>query len=267
MKRQIAVELVVIGAIGVGLALLGPFGSYVLPLSARLLFWVGNILAGYAIFRPLLVVGAWLSKAAAISATAANLIVLTLGAIPLTFLILRTLTSLGEAAAPPAHFTVVYAQVWGIGLAITLFMNRFFAPRHLEAPERAGSAPPEIKSATPRLLDRLPPSFGERVLCLEMEDHYVRVHGDGGSVLLLMRLNDSISELEGVEGMRVHRSWWVARDAVTGTLRRGRGLALLLSNGIEVPVSRSYADAVKSARLPGDAAAANQPLSWRRLQR
>jgi DNA-binding LytR/AlgR family response regulator len=67
--------------------------------------------------------------------------------------------------------------------------------------------------------------------------------------------------------MRVHRSWWVARDAVTGTLRRGRGLALLLSNGIEVPVSRSYADAVKSARLPGGAAAANQPLSWRRLQR
>jgi hypothetical protein len=84
-ERQIAVELVVIGAIGVGLALLGPFGSYVLPLSARLLFWVGNILAGYAIFRPLLVVGAWLSKAAAISTTAANLIVLTLGAVPLTF--------------------------------------------------------------------------------------------------------------------------------------------------------------------------------------
>ena len=75
-----------------------------------------------------------------------------------------------------------------------------------------------------------------------------------------MRLNDAIAELDGVEGMRVHRSWWVAMDAVTGTLRRGRGTALLLSNGTEVPVSRSYADAVRSA-LPGALAAANLPLS------
>ena len=116
-------------AIGVALALLGPFGSYILPLSARLLFWVGNILAGYAIFRPLLVVGGWLARAAGISATAANLVVLTLGAIPLTFLIMNALARFGDGAARAANFPLVYAQAWGIGLAITLFMNRFFATR------------------------------------------------------------------------------------------------------------------------------------------
>ena len=247
-------------AIGVALALLGPFGSYILPLSARLLFWVGNILAGYAIFRPLLVVGGWLARAAGISATAANLVVLTLGTIPLTFLIMNALARFGDGAARAANFPLFYAQVWGIGLAITLFMNRFFATSPVETPELADRAPAESPSVRPRLLDRLPTSFGERVLCLQMEDHYVRVHGDGGSALLLMRLNDAIAELDGVEGMRVHRSWWVAMDAVTGTLRRGRGTALLLSNGTEVPVSRSYADAVRSA-LPGALAAANLPLS------
>jgi DNA-binding LytR/AlgR family response regulator len=263
LGRQIAVELVVIAAIGVGLALLGPFGSYVLPLPGRLVFWVGTTLAGYAIFRPMMAVGAWLSKAASISATAANLVVLTLGAIPLSALVVNGLTRSGQAAETSGiDFPLVYAQVWGIGLAIALFMPRFVPAERADAP---GSAEPV--RARPRLLDRLPSSLGERVLCLEMEDHYVRVHGDHGSVLVLMRLADAIAELEGVDGMQVHRSWWLSLDAVAGTLRRGQGLALLLSNGMEVPVSRSYAAAVRSAGLPGASGVTKQPLSSRGLPR
>ncbi|HEX8214638.1 MAG TPA: LytTR family DNA-binding domain-containing protein [Allosphingosinicella sp.] len=262
MGRRIAVELVVIAAIGVCLALLGPFGSYVLPLAPRLLFWVGTTLAGYAIFRPLMVVGAWLSKAAPISEMAANLVVLTIGAIPLTLLVLNGLTRFGEgSAAPGADFALVYAQVWGIGLAIALFMTRFLAPGQAGRPELQESPPVQSAIVRPRLVDRLAPSFGDRVLCLQMEDHYVRVHGENGSVLVLMRLADAIAELEGVEGMQVHRSWWVALDAVAGTLRRGQRLALVLSNAAEVPVSRSHAAAVRNARFPRSAAGAKQALS------
>ena len=81
------------------------------------------------------------------------------------------------------------------------------------------------------------------VLALQAEDHYVRVHTQLGSELLLMRFSDAISELDGLAGMRVHRSWWVADDAIVDTVRRARRTILVLSNSTEVPVSRSIAAA------------------------
>ena len=54
-----------------------------------------------------------------------------------------------------------------------------------------------------------------------------------------MRLSDAIGELDGIEGERVHRSWWVARAAVTGRETRGRAVWLRLSNGLEAPVART----------------------------
>jgi DNA-binding LytR/AlgR family response regulator len=56
-----------------------------------------------------------------------------------------------------------------------------------------------------------------------------------------MRLSDAIAELEGIEGMQVHRSWWVSREAIRAA-RRGDGRAILtLPDGAEAPVSRTYA--------------------------
>lgn len=47
-----------------------------------------------------------------------------------------------------------------------------------------------------------------------MEDRYLRIHTDGGSDLILMRLRDAVGELAGADGLQVHRSFWVARAAV-----------------------------------------------------
>ena len=45
--------------------------------------------------------------------------------------------------------------------------------------------------------------------------------------------------------MQVHRSWWVARGAIEDA-RRGDGRATLtLKDGSEVPVSRTYAKALR----------------------
>lgn len=48
---------------------------------------------------------------------------------------------------------------------------------------------------------------------------------------------DALAELCDSEGMRVHRSWWVAERAVEG---EEKGEKLVLVNGMKVPVSRSY---------------------------
>ncbi|MGY6645926.1 MAG: LytTR family DNA-binding domain-containing protein [Salinarimonas sp.] len=98
-----------------------------------------------------------------------------------------------------------------------------------------------------RFRRRFPAGLTGRLLCLEMEDHYLRIHTDKGSDIILMRMSDAEEELSVDEGLRVHRSWWVAREAVTGVRRDGTRLLLLLENGLEVPVGKTYRGALRDA--------------------
>jgi len=77
------------------------------------------------------------------------------------------------------------------------------------------------------------------VLCLQMEDHYVRIHRPGGSTLELMTMQAAIVRYGGSDGIRVHRSWWVGRDAIRSVEQQGRNWRLVLNNGLAVPVARS----------------------------
>jgi DNA-binding LytR/AlgR family response regulator len=99
-----------------------------------------------------------------------------------------------------------------------------------------------------RFAERLPPHLrGAGLIAVEAEDHYLRVHTDRGSDLILMRLSDAVSELEGVEGAQTHRSWWVAKDAVRGASRGDGRATLMLEGGIAAPVSRRYARALRDS--------------------
>ena len=71
-----------------------------------------------------------------------------------------------------------------------------------------------------------------------MEDHYVRVHTSAGSDLILMPMGQAIDAMGSRDGLRVHRSWWVARDAVEAAVPDGRQWRLRLRGGLEAPVSR-----------------------------
>jgi len=77
------------------------------------------------------------------------------------------------------------------------------------------------------------------VICLQMEDHYVRVHRMTGSTLELMALRDAIRRYGNPHGLQVHRGWWVAADAARGAERNARNWRLILRNGLEVPVARN----------------------------
>ena len=79
-------------------------------------------------------------------------------------------------------------------------------------------------------------------------DLYVRVHTMLGSALVLMRLRDAVALVDEIEGMQVHRSWWVARGAVEEVLREGRNVRLRLPRGIEAPVARAKVAELRDAR-------------------
>ena len=94
---------------------------------------------------------------------------------------------------------------------------------------------------------RLPHRIAGDLLCLRIEDHYLRIHTTAGNALILFRMKDAVAELAGARGMQVHCSYWVARDAVERAERMGRQTTLTLGNGLRVPVSESFLPAVRAA--------------------
>jgi DNA-binding LytR/AlgR family response regulator len=88
--------------------------------------------------------------------------------------------------------------------------------------------------------------LGKEVVALEAEDHYLRVHTTLGSDLILMRLSDAIAAMRPDLGLQVHRSWWVAHDAILEFGRSEQRTYLKLTNGLLVPVGRTYSGAVRS---------------------
>ena len=107
--------------------------------------------------------------------------------------------------------------------------------------------PPQDAEGEVRFLKRIPNAIAGDLLCLRTEDHYLRIHTTAGSDLILFRLKDALAELDGADGMQVHRSYWVARDAIEVIERKGRKTMLVLKDGQHVPVSESFKPAVRDA--------------------
>jgi DNA-binding LytR/AlgR family response regulator len=138
-----------------------------------------------------------------------------------------------------AHFFPPVALITAVLSALNVFLSR-------KQPVETHAGAPGDEPA--RFLDRLPSKLrGARLIAVQAEDHYLRLHTDRGSDLILMRLSDALAELEGLEGAQTHRSWWAARDAVASVARGDGRAALTLDGGLVVPVSRRYAKALRDA--------------------
>ncbi|MEY2927085.1 MAG: hypothetical protein RL367_1562 [Pseudomonadota bacterium] len=245
MARRLAIEIFVVTLVGLVLGLFGPFGSFAIPLSGRLAYWMLFALAGYAIFRPLIIVGRWVSEALHVPSLVGIGAALALAAVPMTFFVASAFNGFALPRGIDSQaFVQLYGEVWLIGL----LTNGLFSLVLPKADVFAAPAPIESSAApvTPPFLDRLPAGFGP-LLALKGEDHYVRAMAAVRDTLILLRLRDAIAELPGVDGLQVHRSWWVARAAVASVRRDGRAAIITLTNATEVPVSRENVASLKAA--------------------
>ncbi len=142
--------------------------------------------------------------------------------------------------------TVVIALI-SIPLSIMRARREHGAAAAAPAPNIAPlAAAPPAASGSP-FLRRISPRLGSALLAIATEDHYLRVTTELGSELILFRLSDAVAELDPASGQQVHRSYWVARNAVTGIERDGHRTALILRNGEKIPVSRTYLPALRAA--------------------
>ena len=103
-----------------------------------------------------------------------------------------------------------------------------------------------VLSDLPRapFLDRIKPEIGRELLYLSSQDHYIEVVTTKGRDLILGRFSEAVAQLAGWDGNRIHRSHWVARRAVKAERRRSGKRWLVLLDGKQLPVSRTYSSTV-----------------------
>ncbi|USQ95586.1 LytTR family DNA-binding domain-containing protein [Caulobacter sp. RL271] len=225
---------------GVFLALIGAFGSGEGPIVVRLAYWVGLCLAGTVVGT---IVSQLIGREGRADERPWLYGSLTVVGVTLPFTVVVWLVSeLAFHGAPRLAALPFYLGPVFIVSAAMTGLNFLVQRRPPETHAAPAGAP------APRFLDRLPPKLrGAELYAVEAEDHYLRLHTSRGQDLILMRLSDAVAELEGIEGAQTHRSWWVAKDAVE-VARRGDGRATLtLKGGVEAPVSRAYAKALREA--------------------
>jgi hypothetical protein len=255
-------------AVAVVLGLTGPFGTFNrLPLLPRFGYWLTMALATF------------LLGYAAIGLTLRHLRAGTVGSRPLRIVLAGFAAGvpvtaaavmlnhflLGDAVGPATELAGFYIECSLIAAVISFLFSLVEgvgnetdgrepaaapADANSDLPDEAASVvQPAPANDAPPLLERLPVRLRGRLLYLSMQDHYVDVHTDKGSTLVLMRLGDAIRETGNVAGLQIHRSHWVTLDAVEGPKRQGGRLFLKMTDGALLPVSRGAQESVKAAGI------------------
>jgi hypothetical protein len=251
--REWAIDLAIITVVGAFLGVIGPFGSfYGGPIELRIAYWVANLWIGFIVMSTSVRLSMRFAIRLDLPIWFAIAVGVAVGAAPLSI----ALGYFSAWAWPPNHGRVsALFELYGQTLVLAepfAFAYYFLGDRgwrgavaRAQAAARGDTGAPRIASGG--FLDRLPPRLGRDLICLQMEDHYVRAHTAKGSDLILTPLKAAIAELGETEGLQVHRSWWVAKAAVVEPVVAGRNHALRLTNGLEVPVSRAYVAKLRAA--------------------
>ncbi len=136
--------------------------------------------------------------------------------------------------------TVVLRQRWQPVPVVTIAANvahEFTAPVKVQMLERLEG----VDDAT-------------KIIRLSSDNHYVVVTIVGQEQQrVLMRLSDAVKEMTGINGIQVHRSHWVARAAIERIGREDARDYVWLTDGSQVPVSKSGKESLREAGIIFDA--------------
>jgi len=234
--------------IAVGLAVLlcftGASHSAVLPVVPRFAYWLILMIAGTVVAQA---TDAWLDRVLRL-ALWQEVAIMTVAITPPIAVIVWLVSAAFSGRAPDPHnLPGAVPPVVLISACMSIMhatVNRQPQQSHVHP-----AAEPATPAAVPGETFRARLEFRYRqaqILALSAEDHYLRVYTAAGETLILMRLYDAIAELDGIEGSQIHRSWWVAKDAVRDVVRGDGKVDLVLASGLRAPVSRRYQKALKT---------------------
>jgi hypothetical protein len=231
-------------SIGLIVGYLGPFGSYEMPLLSRLIYWVILIGAGHFIYSQSDKFCKWYFDKKHFNTILTFILSTLIGAIFLTFFVeFVTHFFMNNQLTFPQNFILFYPKVFVLSLTLNVISYL------LDQAKSQSSLTQNETMKTNNFIKRLPLKLGNDLICFSMEDHYLQVYTEKGNHMMLLRMKDALVELKDYKGLQVHRSWWVAIDAVTDVKKQARKTILVMKNNIEVPVSQKYLTIIKEAGL------------------
>lgn len=230
--------------IGLAVGYLGPFGSYQLPLLSRLLYWVILIGVGHFIYFQVDKLCQLNTPNKKLNSLLDILVPSFVGAIFLSFFVeYVSHYFINLELAFPKNFLFFFPKVFILGLILNVLGNM------IDQVKDNSVMTEDTARKHNHFLDRIPDELGSDLICFSMQDHYLKVHTEKGSHMMLLRMNDALLELKDYKGLQVHRSWWVAIDAVKDVKKQTRKATLIMKKNIEVPVSQKYLPMIKEAGL------------------
>ncbi|TMO83501.1 LytTR family DNA-binding domain-containing protein [Pseudoalteromonas spongiae] len=259
--RDLATDTVVVAIFVLFLTFLRPFGMHQIDMFYAGFFWSVMCFTGYVIYSPTMF---FLSKLLdrnlpeRINNKAVRLVLSTLVASVLMGLLAPFIINLffnyfDNSYLQSLPMSILYCTViGGIIAGVSSIKSLMLQQQQLlkQSAEELALESEKVDTIQSQpiesLINELPIAKRGKLICLQMDDHYLNVITDKGEHLLLMRFKDALSKLEHYDGFQTHRSWWVAKDAVVDTKKDGRKLILVLQNGTEVPVSQTYLANVKA---------------------
>lgn len=238
-------------------AIIGPFSTYFyFSFPERLLYWGGLImgllfpayLVRIIIYR--YITGSHLRQ----DLVAATILSFIIG--PVVWVFNRFL--MGFDLASPAFLAEHIGIVFMISLVpvmirayLRMCLGEFHAKDvvvsagpHVESPVEPA---PILTEGQTAFLRRLDPDKRGDVRRVSADDHHLHVWTDRGGSKLRLRFGDALEELIEFDGARIHRSHWVAFNAIEAVEPDGRRHVVKLDCGSQLPVSQNGLRALRNA--------------------
>ncbi|MEY1556750.1 LytTR family DNA-binding domain-containing protein [Yoonia sp. R2331] len=218
-------------------SVVGPFGSYnTMPLAERFTYWT-VIMIGIGFFMHVFMTvalnSARLSRWNSILKVSLGA---ALAAVPGAAIVEFANEVFRPSGINMASLVRIWAQVTVIGAIVGTVEYIDWRP------ERSAAQP----KLSP-LHKRLPAELGRDIVSMSMQDHYVEVTTTQGKTMILMRFTDALREVAELDGLRTHRSHWVAIPHMKTLAKSGNTTRVTLSDGRQMPVSATYLDTLQSA--------------------
>jgi len=241
------------------LTILSPFGTdSQLTAPLRFVYWFGVILGGAVV--AIIVSKFFLGRATSVTGMRRALVMsaqIVTASMPISLLVAGMEMWLREPLSW-AHLPQVFGYVVTITAVITVSSSFLEQHKLLKENITAGVKANQDQSrsntmlATTRFHHRLDPLRRKsEILMLKAEDHYLHVVTSAGSELIRCTMKAAMDELNILDGQRVHRSYWVARSAISNLEKRGNRRVLIMKDGTVVPMSRQFSrELSKNSWLP-----------------
>ncbi len=222
-------------------AVVGPFNTFErLPFPTRLAYWATTMIGSWFIAMMSIALVHAAMWQVDWPAFAKLLIGSALSAFPIAVFLNWIIEWFFNVPEPLEYWTQV---AYALPICITFGIMVHFAL----SGSQGDNAEPDTDDSPNLLMERLPHAKRGPVLHMTMQDHYVSVTTNKGTELVLMRMADAVAALAKEDGLQIHRSHWISKSAISDVKRENGQPVVVMNDGKEFPVSRTFVKAAKDA--------------------